>query len=263
MGDILLECHDVRFSYGARTVLEGICLAVHTCSFVGIVGPNGSGKSTLIRVLSGVLKPEQGAVTLEGRDMVALSRRSVAQAIAVVAQEEISDFGFSVREEVLLGRSPHHRGLHFDGPKDVAIADRSMEKADVAHLAERQLSELSGGERQRVRIARALAQEPRVLLMDEPTNHLDLFAQLSLMDLLREINSEGLAIVVVSHDINFVARACRHVKILHNRSFLFGGAPDEVITEDSIGRAFSVRAVVDRHPDGTPRMTPIERLPHK
>jgi len=261
MANALLECRDIRFSYGAKAILDGISITVSEGSLVGVIGANGSGKSTLIRLLSGVLKPARGSVRLEGSDMATLSRRSVAQVIAVVAQEEAGDFGFSVREEVLLGRSPHYKGLHFDGPCDLSIAERAMEKTGVGHLADRKLAKLSGGERQRVRIARALAQEPRVLLLDEPTNHLDLYGQLSLLDLLREINSQGLAILVVSHDINFVARACRHLKILHGSRFVRGGVPDEVITAESMAETFSIRAVVDRHPDGSPRMTPIERLP--
>ncbi len=260
----LLECRNVKFSYGGNRVLDGVSLAIHEGSFVGVVGPNGSGKSTLIRILAAGLRPAEGVVLLHESDMAFLQRQRIARELAVVSQEESIDFGFSVREEVMMGRSPHHGGLHFENRTDLAIVHRVMEKAGIAHLASRRTSELSGGERQRVRIARGLAQEPRVLLLDEPTNHLDLYSQLSLMELLAEINEAGLAILLVSHDINFVARTCSDVKILHRSRFLFSGAPSEVITEANLAEAFGIRAIVDTHPAyGSPRMTPVERLaPH-
>jgi iron complex transport system ATP-binding protein len=257
----LLECRNVRFSYERRPVLEGVSLSLWEGGFVGIIGPNGSGKSTLVKILSASLTPPDGMVLLEGKNTSSLTRKYMARVLAVAAQEESSDFGFSVWEEVMLGRSPHHRGLHFENRQDRIVTERALEKTGIAHLAERQISELSGGERQRARIARALAQEPRVILMDEPTNHLDLYAQLSLMDLLREINEEGVAILLVSHDINFVARTAERVKILHERIFRFSGTPEEVITEEHIAETFNIRSVVDVNPsDGSPRMTPIERL---
>jgi iron complex transport system ATP-binding protein len=242
-------------------VLDGVSLSLPEGGFVGVIGPNGSGKSTLIRILSAGLTPLEGTVLLGGKDIAALTRRRTARDLAVVAQEERPDFGFSVWEEVMLGRSPHHRGLHFENRSDRTIVEHALEKTGIAHLAGRRISELSGGERQRARIARALAQEPRVILMDEPTNHLDLYSQLSLMELMREINTEGLAILLVSHDINFVARTSDHVKILHESTFRFSGTPAEVITEEHIAEAFNIRALVDANPgDGSPRMTPIERL---
>jgi iron complex transport system ATP-binding protein len=185
----------------------------------------------------------------------------VAKKLAVLAQEESPDFGFTVWQEVMLGRSPHHGGLHFDSRSDRKIVATAMEKARVSHLADRMMAELSGGERQRVRIARGLAQEPRVLFLDEPTNHLDLNSQLALIDLMREINSEGLGILLVSHDINFVGRTCRQIKVLHQKVFLYSGEPHEVITPRNLAEAFGIRAIVDTHPvDGSPRMTPVERL---
>lgn len=257
----LLECSHVRFAYGRDLVLDDVTLCINESDFVGIIGPNGCGKSTLMRILSGLLKPMEGAVSLAGRDIAGLTRRHVAQQLAVVAQEETTDFGFTVREEIMLGRAPHHGGLHFESHADRRVVEEVMAVTRVSHLADRRMEALSGGERQRVRTGRALAQEPRVLLLDEPTNHLDLYSQLSLMELMRNINNRGIAILVVSHDINFVAASCSHVKILHDRCFRFSGTPDQVITQETLAETFNIEAMVDRNPvTGAPRMTPVARL---
>lgn len=257
----LLKCAGLRFGYDKGPVLKGVDLTVEEGDLVGVIGPNGSGKSTLVKVLSGLLPPLGGNVSFKGRDMTSLSRREVARELAVVAQEETVDFGFSVEEEVMLGRSPHHGGLHFETKTDRDVVEDALRKTGVHHLADRRTEALSGGERQRVRIARALAQQPRVLLLDEPTNHLDLYSQLSLTELMHSINQDGLAIVLVSHDINFVSRTCRRIAILHEGKLRFGGSPEEVITEANLRSCFRIEALVDSNPvTGTPRMTPVGRV---
>lgn len=257
----LLEAMHVGFSYGDHEVLADIQLAIREGDFIGIIGPNGAGKSTLIRILAGFLKPSRGAVRLNGRAMASLSKKAIARNLAVVAQVEPTDFGFSVEEEVMLGRAPHHAGLYFETQADRRIVERAMSETGVRSLAERQLTEISGGERQRVRISRALAQQPRVLLLDEPTTHLDLHAQLTLAELARGINRSGLAVVMVSHDINFVVRCCKSVIMLHEGGFRFRGSPHEVITEQNIAEVFHIRTLVDQNPlTGLPRMSPIERI---
>lgn len=261
MKEALLECREVSFAYGERPVLHGINFSIRNGDFVGVIGPNGAGKSTLIKVLSGVLRPLEGVVALNGADMKSFSKREVASNLAVVQQEEVQEFGFTVTEEVMMGRAPHHGGLYFEGPSDREIVLAAMDKTGVTQLAERQMETLSGGERQRVRIARALAQQPKVLLLDEPTNHLDLYAQLSLIELMRGINEEGIAIFMVSHDINFMCESCTHLKILHERSFCYQGSPRKVITEENLAHSFGIRALVDENPvTGAPRMTPLARL---
>jgi iron complex transport system ATP-binding protein len=242
-------------------VLEGVSLTVGEGACVGVIGPNGSGKSTLMRVLSGVLNPRSGRVVFQGKDMAELSRKDVARQLAVVAQEEVSELGLTVRQEVMQGRAPHHGGLYFETQQDWSVVERAMEKTGVIHLADRRMEALSGGEKQRVRMARSLAQQPRVLLLDEPTNHLDLHAQLSLIELLRSINEEGIAILMMSHDVNFVAESCSHVKILHRGRFLAEGVPHDVITETNLAACFRIRALLDVNPaSGKPRMTPVARL---
>ena len=258
MKDDLLECREVLFRYNGLTVLNGVSLVVSPEDFVGVIGPNGAGKSTLIKIMSGLIRPLQGRVTFNGRDLASLSRRDVAKKLAVVAQEETSEFGFTVKEEVMLGRAPHHGGLYFENRSDRTIVEAAMEKTRVAHLSNRRIEALSGGERQRVRIARGIAQQPKVLLLDEPTNHLDLYSQISLMELLREINKEGLSILLVSHDINFVAESCDQLNILHDGNFRYSGTPREVITPENLAASFRIKALVDTNPvTGAPRMTPV------
>lgn len=255
----LLACKDLVFRYDGRTVLNGATLTVEKGEFVGVIGPNGAGKSTLLKILSGVLRPESGRVTLGGIHVKDIPRREVARQVAVVAQEETAEFGFSVRDQVLLGRAPHHGGLYFETLSDRKIVEDAMEKTGVANLENRRMDALSAGERQRVRIARGVAQQPRVLLLDEPTNHLDLYSQLSLMGLLRTVNQEGIAILLVSHDINFVAQCCHKINMLHQGHFSFSGAPRDVITPDNVAEAFGIRSLVEPAPfTGVPRLTPID-----
>jgi iron complex transport system ATP-binding protein len=257
----LLECNDVSFRYTDKLLLEEIGLALREGDFVGVIGPNGAGKSTLIRILSGLLRPSGGTVRVKGVHIGSLSRKTVAATLAVVRQEESWDFGFSVREQVTMGRAPHHGGLYFENNADRTIVEEAMEKTRITHFADRRIEDLSGGERQRVGIARALAQQPEALLLDEPTNHLDLYSQLSLIELMRSINAEGIAILMVSHDINLMSEACAHLKLLSDGRFRAEGSPAEVITEENLARCFRIRALVDTNPvTGAPRMTPLARL---
>jgi iron complex transport system ATP-binding protein len=259
----VLACQEAWFGYKDKEewVLKGVSLTLQEGALLGVIGPNGSGKSTLLRVLSGAIQPACGTVTLEGAALHRLGKRTIAREIGVLVQEEATDFAFTVREVISMGRAPHHRGLYFEQSSDVLVIESSMERAGVAHLAYRSMEALSGGERQRVRIARALAQQPRFLLLDEPTNHLDLYSQLSVMELLQDIHSEGQAILIVSHDINFVAELCESVRLIRNGVVMFEGTPAHVITEENIAHCFDIRALVDLNPVmGTPRVTPLGRL---
>lgn len=256
----IVECVDVSLCYNDALVLDGINLTIRPGDVIGVVGPNGAGKSTLVNIVAGLRAPSSGHVLLNGVDIRKVPRRALASQLAVVEQEEMTGFGFTVWEHVMAGRAPHHGGLYFDGEADSDLVRNALIKTDVAHLADRPMAALSGGERQRVRLARALAQQPRALLLDEPTNHLDMYAQISLIELLREINGDGLALVVVSHDINFIAASCTHVKILHEGVFRSQGAPDEVITEGNLKRFFRILALVDTNPvTRAPRITALGR----
>ncbi|MDQ1237907.1 MAG: iron complex transport system ATP-binding protein [Thermodesulfobacteriota bacterium] len=258
MSDILISCENVRFSYEKSPTLHNVEVIVHQGDFIGVIGPNGVGKSTLIKVLTGILRPDEGMILLHGTPIERLSKREIARKLAVVSQEEALDFGFTVWEEVMFGRSPHHGGLHFDNYSDRVVVEKALVRTQIDHLASRRLETLSGGERQRVRIARGIAQEPKVIFLDEPTNHLDLYSQLTLMRLLGEVNTQGIAVFLVSHDINFVCQCCRQVYLMHNGTIVSRGLAADVVTSENIALCFGIHAEVLVNPNtGIPRINPV------
>ncbi|PWJ15886.1 ABC transporter ATP-binding protein [Jannaschia seohaensis] len=219
-------------------VLEDVSLDVTPGQVLGIVGPNGAGKSTLLRLLYRYLRPASGRVLVDGQDIWEMEAREVARSVAVVLQEQPSDFALTVREIVTLGRAPHRSGLARPGLRDERIVATALARLDLSRLADRRIGTLSGGERQRVMVARALAQEPRLLILDEPTNHLDIRHQLEVLALVRTL---GLTVVTSLHDINLAADLADRVLVLARGRCLAQGVPAEVLTEDLIARAFHVR----------------------
>jgi iron complex transport system ATP-binding protein len=251
----------VSVIYNELVALDKVSLSISAGDFLGIVGPNGAGKSTLIKVMSGLLKPDSGTVNLRDVNLRSLSRQVIARDLAVVVQEENSEFGFNVEQYVALGRSPHHGGLYFEGSRDREIVLNALTRTHTERLASRDVNSLSGGERQHVRIARALAQEPNILILDEPTNHLDICSQMNLGELLENINQEGIAIVMVSHDINFMCQACNQLKLMSEGRIIAEGAPISVITENTLAEAFKVMALVDINPlTMATRITPYAKI---
>ena len=227
---------------------------------LGIIGPNGSGKTTLLKLLIKILKPQSGMIRLFGKDLTEVPQMEVARLVAFVPQESQQLFPFTIGELVLMGRFPYHRpfdGLGWENPGDVKLARRAMKEMDVDHLAERQISEVSGGERQRALLARALVQEPRVLLLDEPTAFLDLNHQLDIARKLRRLNQEhGLTVVIVSHDLNLASQCCDHLMLLHNGAIIRAGTPQEVIRQEVLKEVYGCSVIVDQHPQsGNPRVS--------
>jgi iron complex transport system ATP-binding protein len=221
--------HDISF-----TLAEGEVLAV--------CGPNGAGKSSLLRLLYRHQAPQAGSVILEGRDLWQTPAREAARIVAAVLQEQPTDFALTCREIAALGRLPHRQGMG-PGSRDRAVTDAAMVRMDLAHLASRRFGTLSGGERQRVMVARALAQEPRILVLDEPTNHLDIRHQLELLRLLRGL---GLAVVCTLHDLTLAADFADRVLILNQGRVIADAPPDEALTETTIAHAFQVIPRIDR-----------------
>jgi len=253
----MIRLENIGFSYREHRVLREVSFSVEAGDFLGILGPNGSGKTTLIKVIDGILMPGEGTVFLRGKDIRAMKRRDIARTMAVVPQESPFVFSYTVEEIVLMGRSPHLGNLAFETDRDRDMARRALEETDTASVAGRSFNELSGGERQRVLIARALAQEPALLLLDEPTAFLDLRHQIAFMNLLAGLNREkGLTILAVTHDINLAALFCGKILLLKEGRIHALGPPKEVITETGIREVYRVRAAVDRHPGtGAPRVT--------
>ena len=251
-----LAFEGVAVRLGAREVLRDVTLACSPGEIMALAGPNGAGKTTLLRVASRVLAPSGGRVLLGGVAIDSLSRRALARGIAVVPQDVTVAFPFSAGEVVLMGRSPHLPAMGFEGAADVARAREAMESLGIAELADRSMLELSGGERQLVLLARALAQDPEVLLLDEPTSHLDLRHRIEVLDRVREFAERGRCALVVSHDLGLVARSCDRIAILSGGGLVACGAPVEVVTEELLERAFGVRADVITAPDGAPLVVP-------
>lgn len=241
-----LQLRDLTIALDGHEIVRRLSLEVGAGTVVGLVGPNGSGKSTVLRSVYGALRPNAGAVVVDDTDLVALSRRDAARRIAAMPQDAGTDLDFTVAELVALGRAPHLHGNRALGPDDRLLVDRAMERLDVRHLAGRGVLSLSGGERQRVVAARALAQDPELLVLDEPTNHLDVRHQLDLLAVLRD---SGATVLVVLHDLNLAAAVCDRIGVLADGALAAAGPPVEVLTEELVARVFGVATRVVRHPD--------------
>lgn len=240
-----LSVHELAFSYGNDPILKEISFQVEQGGFVVIVGPNGSGKSTLLKNLSAVLTPASGQVFLDGEVLYQVPPKELAKKLAVVPQDTTVQFPFTVMETVLMGRMPHQRRFQGDTPEDLAVVEEALKRTNTWHLRERSITELSGGERQRVIVARALAQEPRVLLLDEPTAHLDLQHQMELLHLLQDINENSkVTILAVLHDLNLAAQFSKYIILLHNSCIYAAGTPEEVLTAQNIREVYGMEVVV-------------------
>ncbi|MFB9476258.1 ABC transporter ATP-binding protein [Nonomuraea salmonea] len=249
-----LHARDVTWTAQGRPIVDGITVEIAPGGLTGVLGPNGSGKSTFLRLLAGLLRPQGGAVLLDGHDLGRLPRRDVARRLAVAAQEVSTDVELTVLDVVLLGRIPHNRRM--TGADGLARARRALRRCGVADLEHRRWPTLSGGERQRVSIARALAQEPTELLLDEPTNHLDIAHQLALLDLLAAIPA---TVVTVLHDLNLAAQYCDHLLLLHKGRLVATGPPGRVLTEETVERVYGVRTEITRSPTGRPALRFLPR----
>jgi iron complex transport system ATP-binding protein len=229
-------------------VLEDVSLSVKEGNFVGILGPNGSGKTTLLKSISRILKPNRGTILLNEADIYSLESIEVAKQMGVVPQDSNIGFNFAALDVVLMGRNPHMKRFQMESGKDMAIARKVMKLTNTWEFAERPINELSGGERQRVIIARALAQEPRILLLDEPLTHLDIVNQLEIMDLVKELCvKEGLIVLAVFHDLNLAARYCNVAVMLKNGKIFSAGSLNEILTSENIKGVFNVDAIVKKH----------------
>jgi iron complex transport system ATP-binding protein len=226
----------------APAILHDISFALAEGEVLAICGANGAGKSSLLRLLYRHQAPLSGTVILEGRDLWNTPAREAARIVAAVLQEQPTDFALTTRDIVALGRLPHRQGMG-PGTRDRAITDAALVRMDLSNLADRRFGTLSGGERQRVMVARALAQEPRILVLDEPTNHLDIRHQLELLCLLRGL---GLAVVCTLHDLTLAAEFADRVLILDQGRVIADAPPDAALTEATIARAFRVLPRIDR-----------------
>ena len=243
-----IEARALSFHVEAKQLLDRVDLCAAQGQFVGVIGPNGAGKSTLLRALSNVLRYEAGSVRLEGADLDSLSARRVAEILALVPQIAPYTQGFTAFELVLMGRYPHLGRFQVEGKADDRIARDAMRLTETDSFETRTLETLSGGERQRVFLARAMAQQPRILLLDEPTSNLDILHQLKLLTLVRQLVDDGLTAVAAIHDLNLAARYCDQLVLLADGRVVTEGAPEEVLTPATIASAFGVKSAVYRDP---------------
>ena len=248
-----LAIGDIRVRLGNQPILDGVDLAAPAGQLTGLIGPNGAGKSTLLRAILGLV-PATGTVTFDGTDLLAMPRRARARLAAFVEQSSDSDARLSAREVAMLGRIPFQSVWQAaPSPEDEAQVDAALAAVDMTAFADRLYQTLSGGEQQRVQIARALAQQPRLLLLDEPTSHLDLHAQLATLDLLRRHARAGATVLLALHDLNLAAAFCDSLVVLQGGRPAASGTPDQVLTPALLRTVYGVDATIVRHPrDGRP-----------
>jgi iron complex transport system ATP-binding protein len=257
----MIDVRSVSFRYRKDWVLQDLSFEVKRGEFIGVIGPNGSGKTTLLKILYRLLSPQQGEILYGGEPLKRMSRTEIAKKIAVVTQEAYSLFPFRVIEVVLMGRSPYLGHQVFEGERDLAMAKKAMEWTEILPLAERSIDELSGGERKRVFIAKALTQEPEVILLDEPTANLDIHHQIDFLGLILGLNREkGLTILMATHDINLASEFCDRLVLLRQGGIFKIGVPAEVITEENMEQVYGCKVWVGKHPvSGMPRVSLLKK----
>jgi iron complex transport system ATP-binding protein len=258
-----LKIQNVSFHYESVKALESVTFEVQSGEVLGVIGPNGSGKTTLLKCINMILKPESGTVFIDEKDISGLSRKDIAHRIGLVPQHSHVSFPFTVLDVVLMGRMPHlGRFMGKETQRDLEIVEKAMELTNTYHLANRLIDELSGGEFQRVIIARALAQEPNLLLLDEPTLHLDISHQLEIMELIRELaKNRELTAIVVSHDLNLAARFCDRLLLLNSGKIYAIGHPKEVLSPEKIREVYHINVKIGYHPENrSPNIIPLTSL---
>ena len=244
-----LSVQHLSFSYGARRVLQDVSLDVAPGTFCALLGPNGSGKSTLVKAIAGVHRAQSGTVAVEGRRTSSLGRRELAKVVGYVPQAGDAPFDLTVREAVMLGRTPHF-GIA-PRAEDRARVEDAISRMGLEDIAERSMSELSGGQAQRALIARALAQDTRVLLLDEPTSALDLRYQIETLQLVRQITrEEGISALIAIHDLNHAARYCDQIVVLHGGRLVADGSPAEALQASVLRTVYEVDVQVETREDG-------------
>ncbi|MDW7652380.1 MAG: ABC transporter ATP-binding protein, partial [Bacillota bacterium] len=244
-----IEIQKLQFAYGQTPILRETTFSIPSGSFMGIIGPNGSGKTTMLKLLSRVLDPAGGTVLLDDRDLAVFAQKELARTMAVVAQDTAAGYLFTVEDIVMMGRAPYLGRFQSETLEDIEIVKTSLEMTGTLHLRHRAVTELSGGERQRVMIARALAQQPDVLLLDEPTSHLDIGYQQEILDLVKHLSTaRGLTVAAVLHDLNLAAYYCNDLVLLHEGKIFAAGTPAEVLTAENIAHVYRTRVLVTPHP---------------
>ena len=247
----MLEIKKLICGYNKGFYLNNINFKINNGEFVGILGPNGSGKTTLFRAITKILPIKKSQIFLNTKDIKEMTLKDLAKELAVVSQsiEKTPDY-INVFDYILMGRSPHRKLFQFvENRHDIEIAQMSMLLTNVFDFKERPISELSGGERQRVFVSRAIAQEPKILLLDEPTTYLDIGHQIELLDLLKKLNkTRKITVIVILHDLNLAGIYCDRLILMNNGEIYKDGAPEEVLTYENIENVYKTLVVVEKSP---------------
>lgn len=246
---MILKAHDLTLSYNGKKVVEGFDLDVPVGTVLGLIGPNGSGKTTLLRALAGLIKPIDGTVYLNGQDIWSIPPQKRAQQIGWVPQREGFAWALTVKEVISLGRAPHRGWLMPLTLSDQQVIESVLDLTELSLLKNRKVNELSGGEFQRVLIARALAQEPRILLLDEPTTNLDIHHQMQVMDFVKTlVTHKGITAIVAIHNLTNAARYCDRLILMNAGRQVCAGSPGEVLQSQNIADVFQVESCLYKDP---------------
>lgn len=256
-----LEEVSFRYPGAARDAVEEISLDIEPGRLTAVLGPNGSGKSTLLKVLLRLVSPDRGAIYLGSNRLTAWRRRDIARLIGVVPQSEALLFPVRVRELISMGRYPHLGALRPAGARDRQIVDRAMELCNVAHLADRPMATLSGGERQRARIARALSQEPAILVLDEPTRALDLGHEMEIIELVHSMAGQGTTVLIVTHHLNLAARYADEIVLMEDGRIAAAGPPGKILSRELLERIYQWPLRLDHYPGSGPHAGAIQIAP--
>ena len=258
----ILDTNSISLIFNDKSILSNISFQVSAGEFFVIIGPNGAGKTSLLKILSGLQKAQQGTVTIKGENINGYKRRNLSQILAIVPQQIEVGFPFTVADTVIMGRTPHLGILGMESKKDFDIAEEAMNFTEVSHLKDRKLFQLSGGELQRVIIARAICQQPEIILLDEPTTALDPSHQLKIMDLMERFRKQyNTTIIMVSHDLNLASMYGDRLLLLKEGRVIKTGDPKTVLNKSLLEESYGCRMMVDENPLGqVARVTPI---PHK
>ncbi|MBN4062637.1 MAG: ABC transporter [Alkaliphilus sp.] len=239
---VAIKVDKVKFKYSNKTVLNGLNLDIEKGSFLSILGPNGSGKTTLLKNMCNLLKPYDGAIYIDNLQLKGIKYKELAKKMAVVHQGSTPNFEFKIYDIVLMGRYPHQKRFSFDSKMDLDIVKQVMLDTDIWELREKSIFEISGGERQRVIIARALAQQPEILLLDEPITFLDIKHQISILNLCKKLNKEKkITIITTMHDINLASRYSDYILLLDSGRVEVLDVPEKVITEKNIESVYGIK----------------------
>ncbi|MBO8157303.1 MAG: ABC transporter ATP-binding protein [Bacillaceae bacterium] len=246
---MMLQVESVSKSLNEQLILDQVSFQVKKGSCFGIIGPNGSGKSTLLKNISGYYRPSSGTVRIQGEEIHKIPRKKLAQKVAVLSQEALSPYPVSVFDTVLMGRYPHLKWYQREGKKDFDKVEEILELTELSHLQNHTLDTLSGGERQRVAIAKAMAQEPELLLLDEPTTYLDIGHQISILRLVQTWQNEtDLTVIMVLHDLNLASQFCDQLLLLHRGKVVKIGTSKEVIKKDMLEKVYETIPEIIPHP---------------